>query len=55
MEQTLLIQTAATIASGMAGALYGRHFEIEAARITEIAMLSVELARAIETEAQKKL
>jgi hypothetical protein len=54
MEQASLIQAAASIAGGMAAALYGKYSEMEASRITEIAVIAVKLARAIETEARKQ-
>ena len=54
LEQASLIQAAAVIAGGMAGAQYGKYSVLEASRITDIASLAVELARAIETEAKKQ-
>ncbi len=54
MEHASLIQAAAVIAGGMAGAQYGKYSVLEASRITDIASLAVELARAIETEARKQ-
>jgi hypothetical protein len=54
LEHTSLIQAAAVIAGGMAGAQYGKYSVLETSRITDIASLAVELARAIETEAKKQ-
>jgi hypothetical protein len=54
LEQTSsIIQAAAIIAGGMAGAHYGKYSILETSRIIDIAALSVELARAIEAEARK--
>jgi len=53
METMQLIQTAASIAGGMAAAHYGKFSGLEASRITEIAETAVKIAKAIEAEARK--
>lgn len=53
MDQALVIQAAASIAGGMAGTTLGKFGELEASRITEIAVIAVKIARAIEIEASK--
>jgi hypothetical protein len=55
MEQAKLIEAAASIASGMAAAHYGKFSGLEASRITEIATLAVKIAQAIEIEARKQV
>jgi len=53
-QASSIIQAAAIIAGGMAGAHYGKYSVLETSRIIDIAALSVELARAIEAEARKQ-
>jgi hypothetical protein len=55
METTELIQAAASIASAMAATQYGKFGGMEAARIVDIATIAVKIARAIESEALKKV
>jgi hypothetical protein len=53
MDQSIVIQAAASVAGGMAATMYGKFGELEASRITEIAVIAVKIARAIEIEARK--
>jgi hypothetical protein len=53
MDTSQLIQAAASIASAMAASRYGKFGGMEDARITDIAVIAVKIARAIETEAVK--
>jgi hypothetical protein len=53
MEETQLIQVAASIAGGMAAAHYDKFSGLIAVRITDIAETAVKIARAIEIEARK--
>jgi hypothetical protein len=55
MEEAKLIEAASNIASGMAAAHYSKFSGLEEKRITEIAMLAVKIARAIEIEARAKV
>jgi len=55
METSLLIQAAASIASAMAASRYGKFGGMEDARITDIAVIAVRIARAIEVEALREL
>jgi len=52
METDQLIQAAASIASAMAASRYGKFGGMEEARITDIAVIAVRIARAIEVESQ---
>jgi len=54
METIQLIQTAASIASGMAATQYGKFGGMEASRIADIAAIAVKIAKAIESEALKQ-
>jgi hypothetical protein len=54
METSLLIQAAASIASAMAASRYGKFGGMEDSRITDIAVIAVKIARAIEVEAVKQ-
>ncbi len=55
METAQLIQAAASIASAMAATQYGKFgVDLEAARIADIAAISVKIAEAIEAEALKR-
>jgi hypothetical protein len=55
MEQAQLIQAAASIASGMAAAHYDKFSGLVPARIIEIAETAVNIAKAIEIAAARKL
>jgi hypothetical protein len=55
METAQLIQAAASIATAMAASRYGKFGGMEDARITDIAVIAVKIARAIEVEAIKNL
>jgi hypothetical protein len=55
METAQLIQAAASIATAMAASRYGKFGGMEDARITDIAVIAVKIARAIEAEAIKTL
>ena len=53
MEAALLIQAASNIAGAMAATQYGKFGGMEASRLTEVAIIAVRIARAIETEVLK--
>jgi hypothetical protein len=55
METAQLIQAAASIATAMAASRYGKFGGMEDARITDIAVIAVKIARAIEVEAIKSV
>lgn len=55
METAQLIQAAASIATAMAASRYGKFGGMEDARITDIAVIAVKIARAIEVEAIKNV
>jgi len=54
MEQAQLIQAAASIAGAMAATQYGKFGGMEVSRITDIALIAVKIAKAIETEARSQ-
>jgi hypothetical protein len=54
MENALLIQAAASIVGAMAASQYGKFGGMEEAKIKDIAMIAVKIARAIETAAGAK-
>ena len=55
METAQLIQAAASIATAMAASRYGKFGGMEDARIVDIAVIAVKIARAIEVEAIKNV
>jgi hypothetical protein len=55
METALLIQAASSIAGAMAATQYGKFGGMEASRLTEVAIIAVKIARAIELEAHKQV
>jgi hypothetical protein len=55
METAQLIQAAASIATAMAASRYGKFGGMEDARIVDIAVIAVKIARAIEVEAIKSV
>lgn len=54
METDLLIQAASNIAGAMAATQYGKFGGMEASRLTEVAVIAVRIARAIEAEVLKQ-
>jgi hypothetical protein len=55
MDTSQLIQAASSIASAMAASRYGKFGGMEASKISDIAVIAVSIARAIETEALKQV
>jgi hypothetical protein len=55
METAELIQAAASIASAMAATRYGKFGGMEDSKITDVVVIAVKIARAIEIEANKKV
>jgi hypothetical protein len=55
METALLIQAAASIAGAIAATQYGKFGGMEASRLTEVAIIAVKIAKAIELEAIKQV
>jgi hypothetical protein len=53
METARLIQAAASIVGPMAASQYGKFGGMDPAKIADIAMIAVKIARAIEIEANK--
>jgi hypothetical protein len=53
METARLIQAAANIVGPMAASQYGKFGGMDPAKIADIAMIAVKIARAIEVEATK--
>jgi hypothetical protein len=53
METARLIEAAASIVGPMAATQYGKFGGMDPAKIADIAMIAVKIARAIETEANK--
>ena len=53
METARLIQAAANIVGPMAASQYGKFGGMDPAKIADIAMIAVKIARAIEIEANK--
>lgn len=53
METARLIQAAASIVGPMAASQYGKFGGMDPGKIADIAMIAVQIARAIEVEANK--